>query len=203
MSSFKTTGTHARRTCLGANSRSRRAARLLAVGLGLAGLALPGCTARPLYASADVTSGAGSSAYAPTARLASLRGRIAVSQANSRTDQLVRNALLSRLNQGARVAQPLYEVRLAISGDETGIALEPNGQLSSSLYHLTGTYTLVKLAGGATIATGTRTETVPFDRTSQLFQAQRALLNARQLAADSLAARLEVPIAIALEKAGG
>ena len=198
MSSSETTGTRDRRGRFGTSDRSRRSS-LLAVCLGLAALALPGCTARPLYASAD----AGASAYAPTARLASLRGRIAISQANSRTDQLVRNALLSRLNHGTRVANPLYEVRLVISGDETGLAIEPNGQLSSSLYRLTATYTVVKLAGGATIATGTRTETVPFDRTSQLFQAQRALLNARQLAADSLAARLEVPIAIALEKTGG
>ena len=178
-----------------------RATGLLIFGLGLAGMALQGCTARPLYASADA--GAGSSAYAPTARLASLRGRIGISDANSRTDQLVRNALLSRLNQGARVSQPLYEVRLVIAGDETGIAIEPNGQLSSSLYKLTATYTVVRLAGGQTITTGKRTETVPFDRTGQLFQAQRALINARQQAADSLAARLEVPISIALEKAGG
>ncbi len=198
MSSCETTGIRDWRTRLRANDRSRHAG-LLILGLGLACLVLPGCTARPLYASAD----AGSSSYAPTARLASLRGRISINQANSRTDQLVRNALNSRLNQGARVAEPLYEVRLAINGDETGLAIEPNGNLSSSLYRLTAAYTVVKLAGGQTIAAGTRTETVPFDRTSQLFQAQRALLNARQLAADSLAARLEVPIAIALEKAGG
>ena len=179
--------------------RGAVAARLMIVALAGAATVLPGCTARPLYASAGTAIGeAGASA-----QLASLRGRIAVAEGNSRTDQLVRNALLSRLNQGARVAQPLYEVRLAISGDETGLAIEPNGQLSSSLYRLTATYTVVKLAGGQAITTGTRTETVPFDRTSQLFQAQRALLDARQQAADALAARLEIPISLALEKAGG
>ena len=174
--------------------RPRAVLACLAVVLAV----LPACTARPLYGGAA----ANVSALAPDGRLAALRGRIAISENNTRTDQVVRNALLFRLNQGARVTQPLYEVRLAVSGAETGIAVEPGGVQTSSLYRLNGGYQLVRLSDGEVISAATRNSTVPFDRTSQQFQSQRALLNARQQAADDLAAKLEIPIVRALQEAG-
>ncbi|MEF2546883.1 hypothetical protein VQ045_06910 [Aurantimonas sp. E1-2-R+4] len=170
---------------------------LVAVGLALAVLALPACTARPLYASAD-----NSGLLEPGGALAALRGRIAVSEANSRTDQIVRNALLSRLNQGTRVAQPLYEVRLTVTGGETGIAIESGGALSSALYRMTARYQLVRLSDNQVVDTASRTTTVPFDRTAQLYQTQRALINARQQAGEDVAAQLEIALVRALEKAG-
>lgn len=168
-----------------------------ALGLGLAVLALPACTARPLYASAD-----NADLLAPGGALAALRGRIAVSEGSSRTDQVVRNALLSRLNQGTRVAEPIYEVRLTVSGSEIGIAIEAGGALSTASYRITATYALVRLADNQVVDNGSRTATVPFDRTAQLYQSQRALLDARQQAAEAVAAKLEIPLARALEQAG-
>ena len=169
----------------------------MAVGLALAVLALPACTARPLYASAD-----NSDMLAPGGALAALRGRIAVSQANSRTDQIVRNALFSRLNQGTRVAQPLYEVRLTVTGGEVGIAIEAGGALSSALYRITARYQLVRMSDNQIVDTASRTTTVPFDRTAQLYQSQRALIDARQQAGEDVAAQIEIALVRALEEAG-
>lgn len=180
------------------SSSDRVRPRAVLACLAVAAILLPGCTARPLYG----TDASTVSALAPEGRLASLRGRIAISEANTRTDQVVRNALLSRLNQGARVTQPLYEVRLTVSGAETGLAIEAGGVLTSSLYRMNGSYQLVRLSDGQVIDTQARNSTVPFDRTSQQFQSQRALLDAREQAADDLAAKLEIPIVRALEAAG-
>ena len=90
-------------------------------------LALSGCTGRPLYAGGLTTD-----VMAPDGQLVSLRGRIAVSEAGNRTIQIVRNALLFRLNQGTRVSEPLYTVALSGSGSEIGIAVEPGGQAAAS-----------------------------------------------------------------------
>jgi LPS-assembly lipoprotein len=175
-------------------ARPRAALACLAVALAV----LPACTARPLYGSDATTV----SALAPDGRMAALRGRIAISESNTRTDQVVRNALLFRLNQGNEVSQPLYEVRLTVAGNETGIAVEPGGIQTSSLYRMTGRYQLVRLSDGQVIDAASRNSTVPFDRTSQQFQSQRALLDARRQAADDLAAKLEFPIVRALQQTG-
>ncbi|NDV88375.1 hypothetical protein GTW51_16865 [Aurantimonas aggregata] len=182
---------------MSSSDRVRPRAVLAALAIALA--VLPACTARPLYGTDSATV----SALAPDGRLESLRGRIAITESNTRTAQVVRNALLFRLNQGARVAQPLYEVRLIVSGGETGLAIEAGGVLTSSLYRMNGTYRLVRLSDGQVIDTATRNSTVPFDRTNQLYQSQRALLDARQQAAEDLAAKLEIPIVRALQEAGG
>ncbi|MEF2552151.1 hypothetical protein VQ042_12375 [Aurantimonas sp. A2-1-M11] len=161
------------------------------------GLALSGCIGRPLYAGGLTTD-----IVAPNGQLVSLRGRIAVSEAGTRTVQIIRNALLFRLNQGKRVSEPLYAVSLTGSGSEIGIAVEPGGQAATSLYHMTATFVLTRVSDGTVLATGTRTETVPFDRTGQLYQSQRAVIDAREQAAEAVAAQLELEIARALTKAG-
>ena len=51
-------------------------------------------------------------------------------------------------------------------------------------------------------STGTRTETVPFDRTGQLYQSQRAVIDARDRAGKAVAGQIELEIARALTKAG-
>jgi LPS-assembly lipoprotein len=170
---------------------------LAALCLLAGGLVLSGCTGRPLYAgglTADV--------MAPDGQLVSLRGRIAVSEAGNRTIQIVRNALLFRLNQGTRVSEPLYTVALSGSGSEIGIAVEPGGQAAASLYYMSASYTLTRNSDGTVLATGTRTETVPFDRTGQLYQSQRAVIDARDRAGKAVAGQIELEIGRALTKAG-
>ncbi|MEN3794434.1 hypothetical protein [Fulvimarina sp. MAC3] len=176
------------------SDRFKRCGVALAVVAGLG--ALSACTARPLYGDLS-PSGAISSP-----NFASLRGRIAISEANTRTTQIVRNALLSRLNEGKPVSEPVYAVNLTASGVEQGITIEPGGVPTSSVYRLTVDYTLVRVSDNQTIDSGKREVITPFDRTGQLFQAQRALLNARTQAGKEAAAQLELAIAVALEKQG-
>ncbi|RFC62566.1 hypothetical protein DYI37_15045 [Fulvimarina endophytica] len=169
----------------------------VAAGLALALAALSACTAGPLYGGRSV---GGAEVSAST--LQPLRGRIAIVEANTRTDQIVRNELLSRLNAGARVRDPLYSVQLVTTGIERGITIEPGGIASSAIYDLSVAYTVTRLSDNQVIDTGRRQVITPFDRTAQLFQSQRALLDARRQSGRSIAAELEIAIATALVEEG-
>ena len=168
-----------------------RRIRPAALGL-LAAVVLGGCTAGPLYGSSGQSTLA---MTAPNPGLAQLAGRISVSDPNTRVDQIVRNPLIFRLNRGTPVANPLYEIRLTVIGGESGITVEPGGVAGSSIYRITAIYQLVRLSDGKTIGSGTRIATVPFDKTDQLYQQERALLNARKQAGDETAAQIELAIA--------
>ncbi|SMC81608.1 hypothetical protein SAMN06297251_10930 [Fulvimarina manganoxydans] len=190
----KTSGTNRHRRRLGVWSDG--AARLgLILALSLSAASLAGCTAGPLYGGVAPD---GQSAET----LRDLRGRIAVSEANTRTAQIVRNPLLLRLNAGAPVSDPVYEVRLTVNGAERGISIESTGVPVSAIYVLTVNYQLVRLSDNQVVDSGMRQVPVPFDRTAQLFQSQRALLNAREQAGKEAAAQLELAIATALQRAG-
>ena len=67
---------------------------------------------------------------------------------------------------------------------------------------MTARYQLVRLSDNQVVDKASRTTTVPFDRTAQLYQTQRALIDARQQAGEDVAAQLEIALVRALEKAG-
>ncbi len=170
--------------------------RSAAVVLGLAVMA--GCTAGPLYG----TNGVGGTDIGSAAARLPYAGRIAVTEAETRTDQLVRNELLFRLNRGAPVTDPLYELRLSVSGKARGTIIESEGVSRSVIYIETAQYQLVRLSDRVVVASGQRAVTVPYDQTVQLYASQRALKNARQEASKELAAELELAIASALSQSG-
>ena len=165
-----------------------------------AAAALAGCTAGPLYGDRGIAGT--NAALSPAPSVQALKGRIAISEAQTRTAQIVRNDLLFRLNRGTPVAQPLYRIQLVVSGGEQGISIEPGGVATSSIYTLNGRYRILRVSDNKLISQGHRVATVPFDRTSQLFQSERALLDARQQAGELLSGELELAIAAALNGAG-
>ncbi len=162
-----------------------------AAALGLA-LALGACQAAPLYGTTSVDPATGAS----SAALAQLRGRIAVVEAQTRTDQILRNALLFRLNGAEPVRDPIYQVTLAVTGLDSSVSIQGgSGVPTASVYRMSATYTVTRLADGQVVATGSRFATAPYDRSEQLFAAQRALLDARQNAGETLAAQITLAIA--------
>ncbi|MCE7030403.1 hypothetical protein [Jiella avicenniae] len=160
---------------------------------------LAGCTAGPLYG----TYGVGGTDVGAGAMRLPYAGRIAITEADTRTDQLVRNELLFRLNRGAPVADPLYELRLAVDGKARGVVVQSNGVSRSVIYIETAKYQLVRLSDKVVVASGERSATVPYDQTVQLYASQRALKNAREEASKQLAAQLEIAIAASLSRTTG
>ena len=169
----------------------------LSTGLGrIAALALVvflgACQAAPLYGTNQVDPSSGQA----TSALAALAGRIAVVESTTRTDQILRNALLFRLNGGEPVRDPLYQIALVVGGSDASVSIQGgSGVPTASVYRMTATYTVTRLVDGVVVATGSRFATAPYDRSEQLFAAQRALLDARQNAGETLADVITLAIA--------
>lgn len=184
------------------DQRRRKAAGpvLLIACLGL----LAGCTAGPLYGAPDALRVA-----APGGAETSLRGRIAVAPAGDRTTQIVRNALIFQLNGGERPVNPLYQVRLAVSGVASGVSIQTGtGAPTASIYNMVASYQVVRVSDQKVVASGRRTSLTPFDQAStagipQQFAAERALLDARQQAGEDVAAKVSLAISAALRKLPG
>ncbi|MBP0616454.1 hypothetical protein [Jiella mangrovi] len=177
----------------------RHPARAPALLAGVVAALLAGCTAGPLYG----TNGVGGTDIGSAAARLPYAGRIAITEADTRTDQLVRNELLFRLNRGKPVADPLYELRLQVTGKARGSIIQSEGVSRSVIYIETAKYQLVRLSDNAVITSGERSATVPYDQTIQLYASQRALKNARSEASRQLAGQLELAIASALSRSGG
>ena len=178
---------------------SRRLAPALHAGLVGASLLIAGCTSGPLYG----THGVGGTDIGSAAARLPYAGRIAITEADTRTDQLVRNELLFRLNRGKPVADPLYELRLSVDGKARGTIIQSQGVSRSVIYIEKAKYALVRLSDKAVVTTGERSATVPYDQTVQLYASQRALKNAREEASKQLAGQVELAVASALSRSGG
>ena len=182
-----------------AGSQRRRSSALPLAAAATALLLLAGCTAGPLYG----THGVGGTDIGGAAARLPYAGRIAITEVDTRTDQLVRNELLFRLNRGTPVADPVYEIRLSVEGKARGVIVQSEGVSRSVIYIERAKYTLVRLSDRAVIASGERSATVPYDQTAQLYASQRALKNAREEASRQLAGQIELAVASALSKSGG
>lgn len=165
----------------------------LCLGLMIGATAiLAGCQAGPLYGTAGVvTFSSGEQTYA-------YQGQIAIPEPDTRTDQLLRNELLFRLNRGTPVTQPIYELRFALDSQARGLIADTGDLPRSVVFVEKAQFSLVRLSDKQVVLSGKRIATVPYDGTDQLYQNQRALLNAREQASRMLASQIELAINAAL-----
>ena len=171
--------------------RLSRLGPILALGL------LAGCTAGPLYGTTHVDPASG----ARSSGLTELRGRIGVSQAPTRTAQVFRNAMLYALNGAEPARAPLYDLRYTVTSTDQISSLEAGtGAPSASLYRMTVDFDLVRLSDGRSLVKGQRFAMVPYDRTQQLFAAERAVIDARNQAGKAVAERVLTVVAPALQR---
>lgn len=171
--------------------------RLFRLGPVLALGLLAGCTSGPLYGTTSVDPATG----ARSSVLTQLRGRIAVTQAQSRTAQVFRNAMLYKLNGATPVTAPVYELRYTISASDQVSSVETGtGVPSASLYRMTVDFQLVRLSDGVVVTKGQRFAMVPYDRSNQLFAAERAVIDARDQAGEGVAERILGAIAPAIQR---
>ncbi|MCQ0986988.1 hypothetical protein [Jiella marina] len=163
------------------------------VGLALAAATvLAGCQAGPLYGTAGVYT------FSTEPQSYGYEGRIAIPEPNSRTEQLLRNELLFRLNRGTPVTQPIYELRLALDSQARGLIADTGDIPRSAIFVEKARFTLVRLSDNQVVLSGDRMATVPYDSTEQLYQNQRALLDARKQTSRLLASQIELAVNAAL-----
>ena len=177
------------------SSRLRLSLRLLP--LAAAGLLLAGCTAGPLYGAKGIDPATG----APSNALVALKGRVSMPTAQTRTAQVFRNAMLYALNGAEPARAPLYDLRYTVTSTDQISSLEAGtGAPSASLYRMTVDFDLVRLSDGRSLAKGQRFAMVPYDRTQQLFAAERAVIDARNQAGKAVAERVLTVVAPALQR---
>jgi LPS-assembly lipoprotein len=149
-------------------------------------LALSGCTATPLY-------GGGAAPAGVRADLAAIR----VLPAADRVGQLVRNELVFAFTGGGLPATPLYELSLSVTASGGDPNLGAAAELSGGVI-VTVRYTLVEIAGGATIDGGTLSVATRYTRSNSAFANVRAEQDAEQRAAIEAARQVALDIAAAL-----
>ena len=164
----------------------------LAIVLALVGAA--GCTVRPLYSDAPITSSGQD--YGMAAELRS----IAIKPVSSRYGQVVRNHLIYMFGQGGgEPAQSKYTLNLTVTALSQGSTYRQVGERqnepSSATMTLTATYTLATSADGAPVASGRREIMSSYDVPRQSFAAMRAARDAENRAARELAHQLRLAIA--------
>ena len=165
-------------------SRTIRAAALL-----LASAALAGCFT-PLYGDPTVVSG-GRNAQA------ALRD-LEIPEIPTRNGVVLRNELIY-LTQGGggRAASPSHVLRVSLSIDTVPLALNTAaGRPSAQAVSLVGNYTISPVGEPRTIIhRGTAFATASFDRTAQRLASDRAVIEAQERAAKSLAESIVTQVA--------
>ncbi len=86
------------------------------------------------------------------------------------------------------------------STDQVSSLEAGTGAPSASLYRMTVDFDLVRLSDGRSLVKGQRFALVPYDRTQQLFAAERAVIDARDQAGKAVAERVLTVVAPALQR---
>ena len=144
----------------------------------IAGLGLSACQVRPLYSTNTI---AGQS-------LAAELSSISIVSAHDRIEQEIRNHLIFAFNGGGEAAAPLYRLAMKVSNSVGNLNIESGTGLSTtSRVQLRVTYSLVRLADGKEVTTGSSFFTASFAKSNQRFANERALLDAENRAAEQVA----------------
>lgn len=164
----------------------RHVLRLAALGAASAGLA--GCFT-PLYGDPQVTRG-GANAQAELRNLE-------IPEIPGRTGIVLRNELIY-LTQGGggRAASPTHVLRVALSIDTVPLVLNTAaGRPSAQSISLIGSYTITTVGTHQPIHRGSAFATASFDRTSQRLASDRAIIEAQERAAKTLAESIVTQVA--------
>lgn len=154
-------------------------------------VALAGCQVRPLYA--DNPGPDGTIATGPRAELAA----ISVEPPDTRVEQAFRNELVFRLTGGGGAeAASRYSLDYILSESSNPLAIEREEDLPGAvLVTLNATFVLTDTASGRAILTGSTFASSSYDFSSQRFANVRALRDAQDRAAVTVAENINARLA--------
>jgi len=151
-------------------------------------LALTGCF-RPMYASQD-------GAPALTDELARISiDRVSMAQTDEeRVSQRVRNELLYLFSAGEATDAP-YNLVVTLTQQIEDAAVQPTGEAVTRMYELRASFALIDVANGGVLYGGAAVSRAAHDRSTHLFANQRALLDAENRAAKTIAGIIKTRVA--------
>lgn len=169
--------------------------RLFLALAGAAGAALlPGCTARPLYATGGVEAGT-----------ASARPDIIVKPATSRVELEMRNHLVYLLTGGGpeptEAAYTFQATVFTVDTPTVTVQRTIDAEPSSGQVIVVARYSIIDNKTGAAVAAGARSTVASYDAPRQVYASVRASRDAENRAARELAETLRVVIAQELIRA--
>ncbi|MGL4285393.1 MAG: hypothetical protein ACRCVA_03560 [Phreatobacter sp.] len=169
-----------------ANISRRAIMRALAVTAGAGALA--GCFT-PLYGDPTVVPGArGAQAYLQNLEIPEIGGRSGV---------VLRNELIYLTQGGGGRAQaPTHVLRIALGVDSVPLLLNTAaGRPSAQSISLIGNYTITPVGSQQVLHRGQAVATASFDRTAQRLASDRAVIEAQERAAKTLAETIVTQVA--------
>ncbi|ODN72117.1 hypothetical protein [Methylobrevis pamukkalensis] len=117
--------------------------------------------------------------------------------------QKLRNELAFDFSGGGEALPPRFELRLFLSERESEVGIEEDQDVPAArLVSITATFTLTDLESRTVVISGTSFATASYDFSSQRFANIRALRDAEDRAAVSLAANIRTRVAAALATRG-
>jgi len=172
-----------------------RAFRILAVA---ASLALPaGCGFHPLYGE---SSGAGSAElqHLRIAPIVYVAGPLGYNYELDRTGQLVRNALLDRLQPRGAAGTALYELHITLGEAKSELAIRSDETATRGNLSVSASYGVIRLRDGKTVAQSSANSVVSYNILRNAFSTVSSETAARERAtreiADSIANRAAAAI---------
>lgn len=171
-------------------------ARWLALGAGLAlAVLLSGCQVRPLYGTS--TGEFGSTPSPVAAELAAIDlDPISGQSANKDASRVLYNELTFRFERGAAAPSKKYRLKVLADLSSAEVGVERFADVPSA-YTMTmnSTFVLSDIATGETLMTGRSFRSASYDFSSQRFANQRALRDAYERVAKSVADDISARIA--------
>jgi len=154
---------------------------------------LQGCTVEPLNSS---SANSALSAGSVDSTTASVLAGIQVAEVNTRVAQQTRNALLFALNGGNQVQAGDLKLTLNVSSESGSLSILTSVQAATSAQvEVKASYSMVDSKTGKVVASGVEKSIAPYDLTPQSFANQRALRDAENRAAKTLAQKIRLALA--------
>ena len=161
------------------------AACMLVAGCGDSGF-------RPMYASSAVIGGAEVNQKLAELEIAPIPGRVG---------QRLRNELIYQSTAGGHAAQPVYRLEIIIRESITPTLVQIDGNSSGSVYNLSTSFRLVRLADKSVALTGESNGRAAFQRFDSVFANVRARQDAEDRAAKTIGEELKGRLAAYLSGA--
>jgi LPS-assembly lipoprotein len=172
----------------------RHAFRLAVAGVALAA-SLSACGFEPVYGRRTTGSGGGVGAASGDLAL------VAVDTIPERSGQLLRNFLIDRFDVGRKRPTPRYKLIVQLQESRSSIGYLPNTTTTATRLDITGTYRLVEIVSGATVARGDLTASDSYNQLEGGFTSVVNEAGARERAIQVMADGLVIRIGLFLRDA--
>jgi LPS-assembly lipoprotein len=165
----------------------RSPALAAALLVGALALGLAGCGFQPLYGAGTTT--------ANGTRLAETMSKVDIQPIPGRVGQKLRNELIFTSTGGGYAGPSKYRLEIAIRESVTDQLVQITGNVTTQVYQLDASFTLVRVADGKVLYQGVAISRAPYNRFQEIFANVRARYDAENRAARTMSDNIKTQVA--------